>query len=119
VVEAKIEGRDLVPAPDTTDDATSGKVVDLVAALQASIDAAKSRRAEAGEPAQASSAAKPATKPVKGAAAKKLATKPAKKVAATKTPATRATKTTAAKATRHAAVAADPVKKVARTRRSA
>ena len=119
VVEAKIEGRDLVPAPDTTEDATSGKVVDLVAALQASIDAAKSRRAEAGEPAQASSAAKPATKPVKGAAAKKLATKPAKKVAATKTPATRATKTTAAKATRHAAVAADPVKKVARTRRSA
>jgi len=120
VVEAKIEGRDLVPAPDTTEDATSGKVVDLVAALQASIDAAKARRGDAAEPAQvARAASKPAAKPVKGAAAKKLATKPAKKVAATKTPATRATKTAAAKATRHAAVAPEPVKKVARTRRSA
>ena len=53
MVEAKIEGRDLVPAPDVTDDAASGKVVDLVAALQASIDAAKSRRGEVGESAPA------------------------------------------------------------------
>ncbi len=117
VVEAKIEGRDLIPAPDTTEDATSGKVVDLVAALQASIDAAKARRGDVAESAQvARAASKPAAKPVKGAAAKKLATKPAKKVAATKTT---ATKTAAAKATSHAAAAADPAKKVARTRRSA
>ena len=87
VIEAKVEGRDLVPAPDTTEDATSAQVVDLVAALQASIDAAKSRRAR--PPSQCGSCrlpAKAAAKPVKGAAAKKLASKPGgKKVAATKT----------------------------------
>ena len=33
VVEAKIEGRDLIPAPDSGDAETSGTVVDLVAAL--------------------------------------------------------------------------------------
>ena len=44
VVEAKIEGRDLVPAPDTTESETSGTVVDLVAALQASIAAVKASK---------------------------------------------------------------------------
>src|SRR5665213_1018111 len=109
VVDAKIEGRDLVPAPDVTDDAASGKVVDLVAALQASIDAAKSRRGEAAEPAQAArSAGKPAAKPVKGAAAaaEKLATKSAKKAATKAAPAKTAVGT-AAKAARHAAAAAE------------
>ena len=44
LIDAKIEGRDLVPAPDTEVEG-GAKVVDLVAALQASIDAAKRGRA--------------------------------------------------------------------------
>ena len=50
VIEAKIEGRDLVPAPDTTETGGGGKVVDLVAALQASIDAAKRSRGAGSAP---------------------------------------------------------------------
>ena len=46
LIDAKIEGRDLVPAPDTEVEG-GAKVVDLVAALQASIDAAKRGRAAA------------------------------------------------------------------------
>jgi DNA end-binding protein Ku len=44
LIEAKIEGRDLVPAPEAAETGAGGKVVDLVAALQASIDAAKRGR---------------------------------------------------------------------------
>src|SRR5690348_9944157 len=44
LIDAKVEGRDLVPAPDTAEVPGGGKVVDLVAALQASIDAAKRGR---------------------------------------------------------------------------
>ena len=82
VVEAKIEGRDLIPAPESSDSEASGTVVDLVAALQASIAAVK-----AGASAKDSPAAKPAAK------------KAAAKTSATKTSATRtppATKTAAA-----------------------
>jgi DNA end-binding protein Ku len=80
VVEAKAEG---VPLPESDEDeATEGaEVVDLVAALRASVEAAKARRAGGGEPAKA---------PAKKAAAKKAA---AKKTAAKKAPA----KKTAAK----------------------
>jgi DNA end-binding protein Ku len=87
LIEAKVEGRDLVPAPETEVDG-GGKVVDLVAALQASIDAAKKGRtggASSDESVSARPAAKkaPAKKaaPVKKAAAKKA---PAKKAAAPK-----------------------------------
>jgi DNA end-binding protein Ku len=103
VIEAKIEGRDVVPAPDTADLGAPGKVVDLVAALQASIDAANKNRAgnaaiEAGTaasrrpvkkapPARVAAAAK-VTKVAKAAAAepakarKAAAAAPAKKAAA-------------------------------------
>ncbi len=86
VVEAKIEGRDLVPAPDTTETAASGKVVDLVAALQASIDAAKSRRGEVSESAPAAaSAGKAAVEAGEGRGRRRSwPAKPAKKAAATK-----------------------------------
>jgi DNA end-binding protein Ku len=80
VIEAKIEGREVVDtapaAPDT------GQVVDLMAALRASVEAAKRSRGE--EP------------PAKKAPAKKAATKapaakaPAKKAAAKKAPARKA-----------------------------
>jgi DNA end-binding protein Ku len=80
VIEAKIEGREVVDtapaAPDT------GQVVDLMAALRASVEAAKRSRGE--EP--------PAKKaPAKKAAAKAPAAKaPAKKAAAKKAPARKA-----------------------------
>ncbi|MFF0269447.1 Ku protein [Kribbella sp. NPDC004536] len=85
VVEAKAEG---VPLPESDEEeGTDGaEVVDLVAALRASVEAAKARRAGGGEPAAAKKA------PAKKAAAAKKA--PAKKAAAAKkTPA----KKTAAK----------------------
>jgi DNA end-binding protein Ku len=79
VIDAKIEGREVVEtapaAPDT------GQVVDLMAALRASVEAAKRSRGEAAP-------AEPAKKaPAKKAPAKKA---PAKKAPATKAPATKA-----------------------------
>ena len=78
LIEAKVEGRDLVPAPESEVEG-GGKVVDLVAALQASIDAAKRGRA-GGAASDASVSARPAKKtaavkeaPAKKAAAKKTA----------------------------------------------
>lgn len=82
VVEAKAAG---VPLPESAEEETEGaEVVDLVAALRASVEAAKARRA-GKTPDQAED------KPAKKAAAKKA---PAKKAAAKKAP---AKKTAAAK----------------------
>jgi len=104
LIDAKVEGRDLVPAPEAEVEG-GGKVVDLVAALQASIDAAKRGRV-GGAASDDSVTARPAKKsaaaakkaPVKKAAAKKTA---AKKAAADKTPAKKAAKK--ASATRRSA----------------
>ena len=80
VIEAKIEGREVVDTAPATPD--TGQVVDLMAALRASVEAAKRSRGE--EP------------PAKKAPAKKAATKapaakaPAKKAAAKKAPARKA-----------------------------
>ena len=110
LIDAKVEGRDLVPAPDTAE-VPGGKVVDLVAALQASIDAAKRGRT-GGAASDASVTKVPAPKKT---AAKKAAAQPAKKTAAKKAaPAKRAAapaKKTAAKAT--ATKKAAPAKKAA------
>ncbi|HEY5454326.1 MAG TPA: Ku protein [Acidothermaceae bacterium] len=121
VVEAKIEGRDLVPAPDTTESEASGTVVDLVAALQASIAAVKASKEGGAAPAKAAGAAggkKAAVKkltpkaapPKKAVSAKSSSTKAATKSAAAKT----APKAPAAAASRAAAE-----RKPARARRSA
>ncbi len=85
LVEAKAEG---LPMPEVDEeDGETADVVDLVAALRASVDAAKKRRAEggvgSGAPAKKSATSKAATKK---AAAKKTvkkaaAKKPAKKAA--------------------------------------
>ncbi|MDQ1484330.1 MAG: end-binding protein Ku [Actinomycetota bacterium] len=125
LVEAKIEGRDLVPAPDTVETGTSGKVVDLVAALQASIDAAKRGRAGGGQVVSAASGAAPVadSKPAKGA---KKAAAPAKKAVAANVPAARKAASGApaksagagGRASKSASAPA-PEKKVARARRSA
>jgi DNA end-binding protein Ku len=79
VVEAKAAG---VPLPETEEEEPEGaEVVDLVAALRASVEAAKARRAGGGEaaPAKKAAAKAPAKKAApaakKAAAAKKTATK--------------------------------------------
>lgn len=93
LVKSKIEGGEIKRTETSTK--TSGEVVDLLAALQKSVAAAKSARGEeTDEPAAKKTAAKKSTAskkaPAKKAAAKKA---PAKKTAAKKAPA----KKTAAK----------------------
>lgn len=84
VIDAKAAGDEVVPPPALPD--TGGAVVDLMAALRASVDAAKKGRAGDAKPAKsakpAKNAAAKAAKPAKKAAAK--AAKPAKKAAARK-----------------------------------
>jgi DNA end-binding protein Ku len=89
VIEAKIEGREVVEQPVQEED--TGSVVDLMAALRASVAAAKKGRGESDADEEAAPAKKTAAKkaPAKKAAAKA----PAKKAAAKKAPA----KKTAAK----------------------
>jgi DNA end-binding protein Ku len=96
VITAKVEGHELEAAPSTP---TQGNVVDLMAALRASVDEARRKR---GEPAQAAAddddneKAAPAKKsPAKKAAAKTATAKkpPAKKAAEKKPAAARKTAT--------------------------
>jgi DNA end-binding protein Ku len=96
LVKAKIEGGEIKRTPTSTK--TSGEVVDLLAALQRSVDAAKSARGEDEKPAAKKSSAKKA--PAKKTATKKAAAKkaPARKAAAKKT----ASKTTRKAAARKA-----------------
>lgn len=94
LVKSKIEGGEIKRTPTSTK--TSGEVVDLLAALQRSVDAAKTAR---GEEPDEKPAAKKAT--AKKTTAKKTAKKaPAKKAAAKKPP---AKKTAAKKTTKTAA----------------
>jgi len=94
LVKTKIEGGDIKRTPTSTK--SSGEVVDLLAALQRSVDAAKSGRsgaATSGEPEETEPEdEKPAAKsPAKKAAKKSTARKaPAKTAAAKKTPARKA-----------------------------
>lgn len=90
VVKAKIEGGEVQRTETSTK--TGGEVVDLLAALQRSVEAAKTSR---GEEAPAKKA------PAKKSAAKKTA---AKKTAAKKAPAKKTAKKTAAKKTAKRAV---------------
>jgi DNA end-binding protein Ku len=79
LVEAKVEGLPM-PEPEEEEGETA-EVVDLVAALRASVDAAKRRRQEGGGEAERPAAKKSATKkaakkaPAKKSAAKKAASK--------------------------------------------
>ena len=93
LVKAKIEGGEIKRTPTSTK--SSGEVVDLLAALQRSVESARTARGEPAEKATKKTAAKktPARKTAaKKAAAKKSATKkaPAKKTAAKKTAAKKA-----------------------------
>ena len=101
VIEAKIEGREVVEVEEAQPNA--GNVVDLMSALRASVDAAKKGRSASAadsKPAEKASAKKA---PAKKAAAKKA---PAKKAAAAKKTAAKSTakKSTATKATAKKAV---------------
>ena len=93
VIDAKVEGREVVQAEDAQP--SSGTVVDLMAALRASVEAATkggtSSSAASGDEAEPKKASKKAAKgaPAKKAAAKKTSSKssaktPAKKAAARK-----------------------------------
>jgi DNA end-binding protein Ku len=102
LVEAKASGLEPAAVQEEADD--SGEVVDLVAALRASVDAAKKRRGEqvgddTGDTASTEPAKKTATKSsaAKKSPAKKAAKKTTKK-AASSTKKTAAKKTTAKKA---------------------
>lgn len=90
LVKAKIEGGEVERTPTSTK--TSGEVVDLLAALQRSVDAAKKDR---GEDAGATASKAPAKKTAKKSAAKKSTSR----TAAKKTAAKRSTSKTAAKKT--------------------
>ncbi|MFI7585777.1 Ku protein [Spongisporangium articulatum] len=78
LVEAKLEGAE--PAPVEVEEADTGEVVDLLSALQASVDRARANR---GEEAPAKKA--PAKKAAAKKTAKKAATKAATKTTAKKT----------------------------------
>jgi DNA end-binding protein Ku len=95
VIDAKVEGREVVEQP--VEEEETGSVVDLMAALRASVDAAKKSRGESS-----SSTAKKT--PAKKTAAKKA---PAKKAPAKKT----AAKSTTAKSTGTKSTKATPAKK--------
>jgi DNA end-binding protein Ku len=91
VIEAKVEGREVVQPEDAQP--TAGTVVDLMAALRASVEAAKKERGEAAASADAPAVT---SAPPEKATAKKAAEKapakeaPAKKAPAKKSPAKKA-----------------------------
>jgi len=89
LVKAKIEGGDVTESPDQGEEEESGEVVDLLAALQRSVDRAKASRGEGDDSEDDSGAADDTDE------------KPAKKTAARKSPPrkTAAKKTTAKKST--------------------
>ena len=105
VIEAKVAGQEVVQPEEAQP--TSGTVVDLMAALRASVEAAKKGRGDAAAAEQ-----EPEPAPVEKAPAKKAAAKkaPAKKAAAKKAPADET-------ATEEAP--AKPARKTARARKSA
>jgi DNA end-binding protein Ku len=101
LVKTKIEGGEIKRTPTSTK--TSGEVVDLLAALQRSVDAAKNARGESdsrsGDDETADEAPAAAKKTAtKKTAAKKTATKKAAKPAAKKTAAKKTAKPAAKKA---------------------
>ncbi|HZO64104.1 MAG TPA: Ku protein [Kribbellaceae bacterium] len=97
VVEAKAGG---IPLPEVEEEEAEGaEVVDLVAALRASVEAAKKRRAGGGAASDADEKPAKKTAAAKKAAAKKTAAKAASKSTAKKTAAKKTAKTAAKKST--------------------
>lgn len=117
VIEAKITSGEVQAPPTSTDDEGTGKgaeVVDLLTALQRSVDKARASRGEVPQDDAAAPGGTPAQGPAKKSAAKKS---PAQKSPAKKAP---ATKSTAGKsAAKKPAAKRSPAKKTARARKSA
>ncbi len=89
MVKAKLDGGEVTQAPAAKE--TTGEVVDLLEALQRSVDRAKASRGEPVEARPAATSSDDAETPAKKAAAKQTATKAtAKKTAAKKTAAKKA-----------------------------
>lgn len=89
LVKAKIEGGDVTESPDQGEEEESGEVVDLLAALQRSVDRAKASRGEGDDSEDDSGAADDTDeKPAKKTAAKKSSPR---KTAAKKTTAKKST----------------------------
>ncbi len=98
LVEAKSSGLPM-PESEDTDEGETAEVVDLVAALRASVDAAKKRREAGGTTEEAGSDAKAAAKET----AKKAVKKPSTAARASSAAAKKTIKTPAKKATKAAA----------------
>ena len=93
LVAQKIEGGDVTESPDEDEEADSGEVVDLLAALQRSVDRAKKSRGESGDGEKSGSSSSSATKTTKTPATKAAAKKaPARKAPAKKSSAKATTK---------------------------
>jgi DNA end-binding protein Ku len=77
IIESKVEGKEVVAVEEPEE---SGKLIDLMAALEASVNAAKSaRESNAGKPVSVSEAKE--AKAAKAATASKAAATPVKKAA--------------------------------------
>lgn len=96
LVKSKIEGGDVTEAPETEEE-DSGEVVDLLAALQRSVDRAKSARGEGGSDADSDSSSKKKAAPRKSTSSKSTATKGTAKKTAKKSTTKSAAKTRKAK----------------------
>ncbi|MDQ3433031.1 MAG: Ku protein [Actinomycetota bacterium] len=122
LIEAKVEGREVVEHEQPTEQ--PGTVVDLMAALRASVDAAKRKRGEDVEPvtAQPSTETSKPAKQAKKQPAKKTSAMAGKTAKTAKTTKANKTSKTASKPARKAAaakkVAAGPARRTA-SRRSA
>jgi DNA end-binding protein Ku len=110
LVDAKLSGGETAPAPEPREEVGGGEVVDLLSALQRSVERAREARGDEPAPSAAGGKKAPAKKtPAKKASvtttAKATSKKATAKSTAKKTPAkkTAATKTAAKKATRKSA----------------
>jgi DNA end-binding protein Ku len=107
LLEGKVAGGDATQAPAAREAASGAEVVDLLAALQRSVDQARSSRGETAEASSGTASRGKATRTApKKTATKRAPTKSAKKAATkttTKTATRAAAKTTAKKAARRSA----------------
>ncbi|HWB68067.1 MAG TPA: Ku protein [Mycobacteriales bacterium] len=112
LIEAKVEGREVVTPEQPADE--GGKVVDLMSALRASVEAARERRGESGE-VSSKSTAKRASGGLSRASSSRSGRK---RAAATTSAAKRTSKSTAKRATKSSAKStAKSAKRTQRTQR--
>ncbi len=110
LVDSKLSGGKAAPAPERREETGGGEVVDLLSALQRSVE--RAREARGDEPAGSGGASGAGTAAAKKAPAKKAASKTAAKATAKKAPA--AKKTASKAAAKKAPAKRAPAKKAAR-----